>query len=74
MVDHFSRGATDLVLRDFDRMLFGGDMAPLLRRNGGDVFEDSYEVEHGPVGRRASRPSSGRRRCRASSPAAAATR
>ena len=45
--DHFSRSAIDLVLRDFDRMLFGGDMAPLLRRNGGDVFEDSFEVEHG---------------------------
>ena len=45
--DHFSRSAIDLVLRDFDRMLFGGDMARLLRRNGGDVFEDSFEVEHG---------------------------
>ena len=47
VVDHFSRRAIDLVLGDFAARLFGGDMAPLLRRNGGDVFEDSYEVEHG---------------------------
>ena len=49
VVDHFSRRAIELVLRDFDRMLFGGDMASLVRRSGGDVFEDSYEVEHGPT-------------------------
>jgi hypothetical protein len=49
VVDHFSRSAIDLVLRDFDRMLFGGDMASLLRRAAGDVFEDSLEVEHGPA-------------------------
>ena len=49
VVDHFSRSAIEVVLRDFDRMLFGGDLAPLLRRNGGDVFEDSYEVDHGAV-------------------------
>ena len=46
-VDHLGRGGIDTVLGDFDRMLFGGDMAPLLRRNGGDVFEDSLELEHG---------------------------
>jgi hypothetical protein len=49
-VDHFSRRAIGLVLGDFDRMLFGGAaISPLLRRNGGDVFEDSLEIEHGPV-------------------------
>jgi hypothetical protein len=48
-VDHFSRSAIGAVLGDFDRMLFGGEMAALLRRNDGDVFEDSLEVEHGPV-------------------------
>ena len=48
--DHFGRSATELVLGDFDRMLFsGGDITPLLRRNGGDVFEDSYEIDHGRV-------------------------
>ncbi len=47
VVDHFSRRAIDRVLRDFDQRLFGGDMAPLFRRNAGDVFEDSYEVEVG---------------------------
>jgi hypothetical protein len=45
--DHFSARATGAVLGDYDRMLFGGDMAPLFRRNAGDVFEDSYEVEPG---------------------------
>ena len=49
VVDHFSRRAIDVVLRDFDRMLFGGDLAASLRRNGGDVFEDSYEVDYGAV-------------------------
>ncbi len=47
VVDHFSRRAVGRVLGDFDRRLFGGDMAPLFRRNAGDVFEDSYEVEVG---------------------------
>jgi hypothetical protein len=45
--DHFSARATGAVLGDYDRMLVGGDMAPLFRRNAGDVFEDSYEVEPG---------------------------
>ena len=48
-VDHLSRRAIGAVLGDFDRMLFGGEMAALLRRDGGDVFEDSLEIEHGPV-------------------------
>lgn len=45
VADHFNRRATAAALADFDRMLLGGDMAPLLR--GGDVFEDSYEIRHG---------------------------
>jgi hypothetical protein len=49
VVDHFSRRAINRVLRDFDQRLFGGNMAPLFRRNAGDVFEDSYEVERGPA-------------------------
>ena len=49
VVDHFSRGAIDAVLGDYGRRVFTGDLARLLRRNGADVFEDSLEVEHGPV-------------------------
>lgn len=44
--DHFSRAATDATLGDFDATLFGGDVAAVLRRNGGHVFEDSLELNH----------------------------
>src|SRR4051794_7753490 len=47
--DHFSRAAIDATLADYAQTLFGGDLAPLLRRNGGHVFEDSLELLHAPV-------------------------
>src|SRR3954468_1978712 len=47
--DHFNRAAIDATLDDYTRTLFGGDMAALLRRNGGHVFEDSLELIHAPV-------------------------
>jgi hypothetical protein len=49
--DHFSHAAIDATLADYDKTLFGGDMAGVLRRNGGDVFEDSLELDHtAPIG------------------------
>lgn len=45
-IDHFNRAATDATLKEFDDTLFGGDMASVLRRNGGHVFEDSLELDH----------------------------
>jgi hypothetical protein len=44
--DHFSRAAIDATLKDYDDTLFGDDMAAVLRRNGGHVFEDSLELNH----------------------------
>jgi hypothetical protein len=50
VLDEFSRAATTATLDDYTRTLFGGDMADLYRRNGGDVFEDSLELTHGGAG------------------------
>ena len=48
--DHFSRAATDATLQDYDNTLFGGDMAVVMRHNGGHVFEDSLELTHNALG------------------------
>jgi len=47
--DHFSRAAIDATLGDYEDTLFGADMASVLRRNGGHVFEDSLELNHETV-------------------------
>ena len=55
VVDHFNRQAIEAVLAEADRRVFNGDLLRLLRRIGADVFEDSFEVEHGRDGRGAVR-------------------
>ncbi|WP_205527175.1 glycosyl hydrolase [Solimonas sp. K1W22B-7] len=46
VVDHFGRAGIDATLDDFDQRVFGGDMTPLWKKNGGFVFEDSLELSH----------------------------
>lgn len=48
VVDHLNSEAIKAALKGYDRQVFDA-AAPLLRQNGGDVFEDSYELEHGPT-------------------------
>ncbi|MER7794754.1 glycosyl hydrolase [Streptomyces sp. NPDC097640] len=48
VVDHLNRAAIQAALDGFDQRVFDAASA-LLRVNGGDVFEDSYELAHGPV-------------------------
>ena len=73
VVDHFSRGAMDAVLRDYDRLVFGGTWpvpAAHRRRRVRGLLRGRARTGR----RRGSRPSSGRPRWRRSSSAGGATR
>jgi hypothetical protein len=46
VIDHLSTEAIQATLTEFDGQFFDG-VARLLRKNGGDIFEDSLEIEKG---------------------------
>lgn len=48
VVDHLNGDAISAALEGYDRRVFDA-AAPLMRENGGNVFEDSYELAHGPT-------------------------
>ncbi|HTW13506.1 MAG TPA: glycosyl hydrolase [Nocardioides sp.] len=48
VVDHLNREAVRTALASFDSRALD-ELAPLLRATGGDIFEDSLELAHGPV-------------------------